>query len=27
VNNWNGEERRKHPRYPFSADILLRLYD
>ena len=27
MNNWNGGERRKHPRYPFSADILLRLYD
>jgi len=27
VSNWDGKERRKYPRYPFSADVLLRLHD
>ena len=27
MSNWNGKERRKYPRYPFSADVLLRLHD
>ena len=27
MSNWNGKERRKYPRYPFSADVLLKLED
>ncbi|MCK5595116.1 PilZ domain-containing protein [bacterium] len=27
MRNWNGEERRKCPRYSFSADVLLGLQD
>ena len=27
VNNWNGGERRKHPRYPVAISVELRLQD
>ena len=27
MSNWNGKERRKHPRYSFNANVLLRLHD
>jgi len=27
MRNWEGEERRKYPRYTFSSDVLLKLKD